>query len=391
MSSPPAGSAHGSPLPGFYPDPSIPGYIRYWNGSAWVPGTSRPEPREGEPLPEPPVTGAGDAGGPPSGARVPAARTEEPAPAEETGPVFLDADAADIPGGAADDGPAVAAAGGHGGAALPEARRGGEPVRTAGEGAAVPAGPDGTPGEALDWDDPRRLHGNRPEPATAWHADAARQSGFGDDTDHRVSWGSVRDEDATGPAPSDPRGSWAAAPGPGPGHPGGTRTDAAEPGDAAAPDGAEDAPEPGDGGTAAPQGPSTATVGIRLPRPARGPGAGRSEPTVGLRRTDVPGLPDPGAGADASAPAPGNAEPGAGAARHAAGPVDGFVPPGSPDAPGGAAVPGASAGPDRSAGPDTTAPDAPRVADSPPVAGPAAPGRGPAPDAGQGRPAAARC
>ncbi|RSS63345.1 DUF2510 domain-containing protein, partial [Streptomyces sp. WAC06614] len=27
---------------GYYPDPSIPGYIRYWNGSSWVPGTSRP-------------------------------------------------------------------------------------------------------------------------------------------------------------------------------------------------------------------------------------------------------------------------------------------------------------------------------------------------------------
>ncbi|MFD9412635.1 RDD family protein [Streptomyces sp. NPDC059989] len=40
---------------GYYPDPSIPGYVRYWNGAAWVPGTSRPAP-----------------------------------PADETGPVFLD-------------------------------------------------------------------------------------------------------------------------------------------------------------------------------------------------------------------------------------------------------------------------------------------------------------
>ncbi|MFI9061270.1 RDD family protein [Streptomyces sp. NPDC053429] len=40
---------------GYYPDPSIPGYVRYWNGSAWVPGTSRPA-----------------------------------TPADETGPVFLD-------------------------------------------------------------------------------------------------------------------------------------------------------------------------------------------------------------------------------------------------------------------------------------------------------------
>ncbi|WP_159393262.1 DUF2510 domain-containing protein, partial [Streptomyces rimosus] len=54
MSAPSSGSAGGSPTPGFYPDPSIPGYIRYWNGAAWVPGTSRPAPAEGEALPAPP-------------------------------------------------------------------------------------------------------------------------------------------------------------------------------------------------------------------------------------------------------------------------------------------------------------------------------------------------
>ncbi|AWZ05143.1 hypothetical protein DRB89_11305 [Streptomyces sp. ICC4] len=27
---------------GYYPDPSIPGYVRFWNGLNWVPGTSRP-------------------------------------------------------------------------------------------------------------------------------------------------------------------------------------------------------------------------------------------------------------------------------------------------------------------------------------------------------------
>ncbi|MEU9006672.1 DUF2510 domain-containing protein, partial [Streptomyces sp. NPDC048551] len=30
---------------GYYPDPSIPGFVRYWNGAAWVPGTSRPAER----------------------------------------------------------------------------------------------------------------------------------------------------------------------------------------------------------------------------------------------------------------------------------------------------------------------------------------------------------
>lgn len=55
MSSPPAGNASGGPGPNWYPDPSIPGYIRYWNGAAWVPGSSRPEPRDGEPMPAPPI------------------------------------------------------------------------------------------------------------------------------------------------------------------------------------------------------------------------------------------------------------------------------------------------------------------------------------------------
>ncbi|MFJ9773727.1 RDD family protein [Kitasatospora sp. NPDC101157] len=39
-----------APEPGYYPDPSIPGFVRYWGGSAWVPGTTRPAPAEGEVL-----------------------------------------------------------------------------------------------------------------------------------------------------------------------------------------------------------------------------------------------------------------------------------------------------------------------------------------------------
>ncbi|MER5867716.1 RDD family protein [Kitasatospora sp. NPDC002040] len=41
------------PAPGYYPDPSVPGFVRYWGGSAWVPGTSRPAPPTGEPLAPP--------------------------------------------------------------------------------------------------------------------------------------------------------------------------------------------------------------------------------------------------------------------------------------------------------------------------------------------------
>ncbi|MFF4114753.1 RDD family protein [Streptomyces sp. NPDC001714] len=66
------------PREGYYPDPSIPGYVRYWNGAAWVPGTSRPAPSDGEPLVPPPG----------SRPAAPAA----PAAVEETGPHFFDED-----------------------------------------------------------------------------------------------------------------------------------------------------------------------------------------------------------------------------------------------------------------------------------------------------------
>ncbi|MGY5050520.1 RDD family protein [Streptomyces sp. 900105755] len=72
------------PREGYYPDPSIPGYVRYWNGAAWVPGTSRPAPSDGEPLVPP-------QGSHPAGPAAPAA-------VEETGPHFFDEDPQ--PGGA---------------------------------------------------------------------------------------------------------------------------------------------------------------------------------------------------------------------------------------------------------------------------------------------------
>ncbi|MGW8728299.1 RDD family protein [Streptomyces sp. NPDC055808] len=125
---------------GYYPDPSIPGYVRYWNGASWVPGTSRPAPAVGEAPPSPPP-GAAPAPAPSLAAAPPV----QAAPAEETGPVFLD-----------------------------------EP-----EASAAAPGQDA-----------------RPQPA--WHADAAHQSGFGGDQDRRISWG--RPVDPRGvPESADPR------------------------------------------------------------------------------------------------------------------------------------------------------------------------------------------
>ncbi|MGR8010279.1 RDD family protein [Streptomyces hypolithicus] len=122
MSAPTPANGDSSPTPGYYPDPSIPGYVRFWNGAAWVPGTSRPAP---------PDDGSAPAG---AGAAAAAAATAAPTPVasvEETGPVFFDEE------------------------------------------------PEGA-----------HLHGNSPEPASAWQADTSRQTGFGGDRDRRVSWGS---------------------------------------------------------------------------------------------------------------------------------------------------------------------------------------------------------
>ena len=125
MSAPTPAPGDDRPREGYYPDPSIPGYVRYWNGAAWVPGTSRPAPSDGLP-PGAPGTSV-----------------------EETGPHFFDED----------------------------------PV---------------SPADAQ--------HGSRPEPAAAWGADRAHQSGFGGDQDRRVSWGSPDPRTAADPrVPADNR------------------------------------------------------------------------------------------------------------------------------------------------------------------------------------------
>jgi uncharacterized RDD family membrane protein YckC len=146
MSAPTPGSAHGSPLPGYYPDPSIPGYIRYWNGGAWVPGTSRPAPKEGQDLP----------GLPPGGAVPPVPRSvpvPPPSPARgETGPQDRHGTAPEGGTGSTDG----SGSGYRGSAAVPEPRRRDE------TDVGSPAGPDRK--------DSRHLHDSRPEPASAWGA-----------------------------------------------------------------------------------------------------------------------------------------------------------------------------------------------------------------------------
>lgn len=81
MSAPTPAPGDDRPREGYYPDPSIPGYVRYWNGASWVPGTSRPAPAAGEPLAPPAGTGS----------------EPGPSPVEETGPHFFDEDPAGEP------------------------------------------------------------------------------------------------------------------------------------------------------------------------------------------------------------------------------------------------------------------------------------------------------
>lgn len=215
MSAPTSGSAGGSPTPGFYPDPSIPGYIRYWNGAAWVPGTSRPAPAEGEAMPAPP------SGAAPSSPELsaPLGQGGPPSAVEETGPVFFDEEASGSDAG------------------LPA-------VRGSGEVAARPA---------ASWDDPARLHGASPEPASAWQADASRQSGFGEA--ERISWGSP--DQAPSGTPSG-AASWGAVP----------PQRAEQPGEGA---GAAELPDTSSSATPAPREPEVpadGTVAIRAVNPA---------------------------------------------------------------------------------------------------------------------------
>ncbi|MEU6093283.1 RDD family protein [Streptomyces sp. NPDC047079] len=108
MSAPTPAPGDDRPREGYYPDPSIPGYVRYWNGVAWVPGTSRPAPADGTPPAQPPGPGSA-----------------EPS-VEETGPHFFDEDPAEEPG------PADTADAPHGSRPEPASAWGAEPSRQSG-------------------------------------------------------------------------------------------------------------------------------------------------------------------------------------------------------------------------------------------------------------------
>ncbi|GHH76516.1 hypothetical protein GCM10018793_22380 [Streptomyces sulfonofaciens] len=319
MSAPTPAPGDDRPREGYYPDPSIPGYVRYWNGAAWVPGTSRPAPAAGETLPLPP-------GAAPASASV-----------EETGPVFFDEEppsgipqqtqgAPEHPAipeqqGAADHPESAAGAGlaqqpgavDQGGTAA--AQHPGIPEQTgpdvqdreegaAARGAAPGAGPAAGSGEPADGPGEQGTsgrqveHGSRPEPASAWQADASRQSGFGGDKDRRVSWGA--------PAGADPRVDPRAphTPGPAQGEQGGGRRDGTMQIRAARQDAAAVGPAGGEQaqGGGNPEG----TVVFRRPDAGRGPSAPeQGTPQGGPVETGTVAIRAvrPGAGPDTADPA----------------------------------------------------------------------------------------
>jgi uncharacterized RDD family membrane protein YckC len=82
--------------PGYYPDPSVPGYVRYWD-AGWVPGTSRPAPVPGERL-APPAAAIrrGVSLRHPPAAEPQAQVLGAPATPEQSGVVYLDGT---LPGG----------------------------------------------------------------------------------------------------------------------------------------------------------------------------------------------------------------------------------------------------------------------------------------------------
>lgn len=236
MSAPTPPSGGGIPGPGYYPDPSIPGYVRYWNGAAWVPGTSR-RTQEGE---EDLFASAEHAGAGAGGAETP----ESPADAVPADAVPVDALSAD----------AVSAD------AVPADALSAEP--------AAPAAPavSETGPVFLDEEEPQ----DAPPAVPASRGRHARAGGEADD---------VRDAAeaaASVEAPSDAQGGWQAV----------DVVDVAERADGRVAWGAQDR-----------QDPPALTVPAELGRGAPGPGRAEDEPRLpGARRAEDGAEADAGAG-----------------------------------------------------------------------------------------------
>ncbi|MFF8672027.1 RDD family protein [Streptomyces sp. NPDC015242] len=326
MSAPTPAPGDDRPREGYYPDPSIPGYVRYWNGASWVPGTSRPAPKDGESLAPPPGAGAAPA-----------------ASVEETGPHFFDEDPVDEPA------PADAQ---HGSRPEPASAWGADRSRQSGFG--------GDQDRRVSWGAPQGAQGAQGAQGTPRQAAAqpgaqqsgAQQSGTRQGADPRVPRGDGR------PAGESPRADGTASI-----PPAGREAGAAASGSTFVfrrPSG-----KPGEG--AAAEVPDEGTMTFRAVPPRSGGPRGGAAGTSG--NTGARGAGSPGAaGSPASPPAQGSADasgpagsPGSAPGRGQTGPGFG-APAGSPGASGGsapAAFGGAPAPGGASAGPAFGGPAAP--------------------------------
>ncbi|MFF0448215.1 RDD family protein [Streptomyces sp. NPDC004609] len=186
MSAPTPHGGDGSPTPGYYPDPSIPGYVRYWNGAAWVPGTSRPAPKDDDAAAV--TSGRAAADRAPAQSAAPSAapaRAADRTPAPGTNPPPPGARTPEPSASARTPAPATPAT-----PATPT------PATPSTPAAAAPAPARLEETGPVFLDEEPSDQPSRPEPATAWQATTSRQTGFGGERDNRVAWG--------GPEPAAP-------------------------------------------------------------------------------------------------------------------------------------------------------------------------------------------
>ncbi|WP_063991951.1 MULTISPECIES: RDD family protein [unclassified Streptomyces] len=299
MATPPGGGGE-VPQAGYYPDPSIPGYIRYWNGGAWVPGTSRPAPTDGA-VPAGPPASAAPAGpilasGPAPAPVVAPAQSSITAPTQVQAPAQVPAQGqapersplqartetparTEVP--AQSEAPAQAPALATNPTQAPAHTA---PPAQARPAPSAPAPVAPAPVSAVEETGPVFFDEEpaAPEPASAWQADISRQTGFGGDLDQKVSWGAPQTPVSPAPDPRTPA-DWPVA-------------DGGEPAAEAAPAAPARAADPRTAGGAARLGGMPVTP---IPTPAPAP-----QPRPAPEPAPAPAAPAPAPVRQAPAPAP---------------------------------------------------------------------------------------
>ncbi|MFC4500399.1 MULTISPECIES: RDD family protein [Streptomyces] len=279
MSAPTPAPGDDRPREGYYPDPSIPGYVRYWNGSSWVPGTSRPAPSDGASL-SPPDSSV-----------------------EATGPHFFDEDPVRQYGNGPDPAASWAADPAH------QSGFGGDQDRRVSWGA--PPEDDGTADAPSDGTFVFRRPTAGDEGASGGQGSAGTGPGG-----RGEAWG-----DGQGPVPGAPGfgGQGAAGTGPGaqgapeasgPGGPGGAGAGGSGVGSGAAPGGPVFGPPAGGGSPAGGSGGGTASAASGPAKPGFAAGKAAAERAAAAQAAQAQAQPQVPAQAQPQVPAPAQGTPG---------------------------------------------------------------------------------